>query len=291
MMRLPDFYLVLKSDIEKIEHELEKSVATEQPVLNKGYMVALIPICNLQNKVISSQHLGTTLITTELNEIVYSKENEMFSNKQIIDLVEQRGRTGQFQTENFQETYTVTFRVSDYNGWTYINVVPLNELKNSSKAIGWFTIIVCLLIILFHLIVTKVISGKLYRPIQRLNKTIHSSIDTSDRDEFTRIEQHILSISKQNKDLEERSRTQKYRLNQFFVSKLIQGKTNKEEIKRNIEGHKEWNWFTVVAIQIDSLENSKFKPEDKDLLLFSINTIVEEIIEEKMRTKWMLEMI
>lgn len=36
MMRLPDFYLVLKSDIEKIEHELEKSVATEQPVLNKA---------------------------------------------------------------------------------------------------------------------------------------------------------------------------------------------------------------------------------------------------------------
>lgn len=35
-MKLADFYLLLKSDIEKIENELEKSVATKQQVLNQA---------------------------------------------------------------------------------------------------------------------------------------------------------------------------------------------------------------------------------------------------------------
>src|SRR5699024_6558229 len=91
----------------------------------------------------------------------------------------------------------------------------------------------------------------------------------------------INKMLNQNVQLELKLQGQIGQLKQFFMARLVQGKVNKEELQSRIASanyNNYWKRLAILSIQIDSLNEAKHKPDEEDLLLFTINTMIEEII-------------
>ena len=85
----------------------------------------------------------------------------------------------------------------------------------------------------------------------------------------------------QNDQLESKLQGQIVQLKQFFMSRLLQGKLTDQELPNKLASfnyNQSWKRFSVLALQIDSLEDTKYHVDNEDLLLFTINTMVEEMI-------------
>ncbi|UOQ86783.1 helix-turn-helix domain-containing protein [Gracilibacillus salinarum] len=253
----------------------------------KGYVIAMLPLCELNKRISVDDEKGMTIIVNEQSEVVMSHGDdslgETFLKNQLLEKIDSRDQS-QFYMPLNKKSYLVTYRRSNYNSWIYINLVKLDEIKESSHSIGLFTLMVCF-IILFGLIIVAIIgSGKLYAPIGRvilsLKEKTEDSTGSNFRDELVEIENHIQLISAKNETLEGKMKSQHRQLNQFFVNKLIQGKATEKEINdRMIEGENEE--YTVISIRIDSFKDTEFIHQDQDIILFAIQSIVEDVIDQK----------
>ncbi|MGP4039777.1 AraC family transcriptional regulator [Gracilibacillus sp. D59] len=258
-------------------------------VNNKGFIAAVIPVCDLQDRMLMEENNGSTIVLNENNQMIFNSENQKnhsLENHPVIDAIKQNNQIqNQFHFDYNNEKYTVTYRVSNYNGWTYINLIRLNDLKESSYAIGWFTLIICLVIVSGLIIVAIIGSGKLYKPIQQIIHIMKLPNDNSEsRDEIGEITKQIHTILDKNQTLEDRVQSQKDQLHHFFMNKLILGNVTESEINEKLPiQNKNVQWFTVMLIKIDSLEGTRFTDNDNDIILFSINTIMNELISEERR--------
>ncbi|SFL57954.1 Helix-turn-helix domain-containing protein [Gracilibacillus orientalis] len=260
-------------------------------VHNKGFITAIIPTCDLQERILMEENNGSTIVLNENKQVVFNSEKKQINsleNHPVISAIQQNKQIqNQLHIDYNNEKYTVTYRVSNYNGWTYINLIRLNDLKESSYAIGWFTFLICLVIVLGLIIVAIIGSGKLYKPIQQIihiMKLPNEADNNKSHDEIEEITKQIHTILDKNQTLEERVKTQKDQLHLFFMNKLILGNITENEIVEKLP--KEINsehWFTVMLIKIDSLEGTRFTDNDNDVILFSINTIINELISEDNR--------
>src|SRR5699024_7248766 len=100
-------------------------------------------------------------------------------------------------------------------------------------------------------------------------------------DEFSMIEKRITHMLKQNDQLESKLQGQVAQLRQCFMARILQRKINKTELPTKLNTfnfNKDWKKYSIITIQIDGLEDSQYRTEEEDLLLFTINTMVEELI-------------
>src|SRR5699024_11774806 len=68
---------------------------------------------------------------------------------------------------------------------------------------------------------------------------------------------------------------------QFYIARLLQNKIESSELSSKLTTFnysQSWKRCSVLAVQIDSLEDSRYHPGDEDLLLFTINTMMAEHI-------------
>ena len=68
------------------------------------------------------------------------------------------------------------------------------------------------------------------------------------------------------------------------MARLLQGNINNEELPNKLLsfGYTPiWKEFSVLALQIDSIEDTEYHVDNEDLLLFTINTMIEELIPNK----------
>ncbi|QGH33705.1 helix-turn-helix domain-containing protein [Gracilibacillus salitolerans] len=261
-------------------------------VNNKGFTAAIIPICDLQERILMEENNGSTIVLNENKQVIFNSEvnqnSHSLENHPVIDAIQESNQIqNQLHIDYDNEKYTVTYRVSNYNGWTYINLIRLNDLKESSYAIGWFTFIICLVIVLGLIIVAIIGSGKLYKPIQQIiqiMKLPHEADNNKSRDEIGEITKQIHTILDKNQTLEERVQSQKDQLHHFFINKLLLGNVTENEINEKLPTEiNSGRWYSVMLIKIDSLEGTRFTENDNDVILFSINTIINELISEDRR--------
>ncbi|MGN8646543.1 AraC family transcriptional regulator [Gracilibacillus sp. HCP3S3_G5_1] len=258
-------------------------------VHNKGFIAATLPICDLQDRMLLEENNGSTIVLDENNQVVISSEQSQIhslENHPITEKIQQHHQVhNQMHIDYNNEKYTVTYRISNYNGWTYMNLIRLNDLQASSYAIGWFTFIICLVIVLGLIIVAIIGSGKLYKPIQQIIHLMKLPNDNrKSQDEIEQITKQIHTILDKNQTLEERVQSQKNQLQLFFINKLIMGNVTENEIKEKLAPEINHNhWYTVMLIKIDSIEGTRFTNNDHDMILFSINTIINELLDENER--------
>ncbi|MGG1516489.1 helix-turn-helix domain-containing protein [Paenibacillus oryzisoli] len=150
--------------------------------------------------------------------------------------------------------YNLIYSRSVYNGWTYATFVSVEAMNRESKAIQWFTLIVCALVLAAGVIVSLLGSRRMYIPILRL----------------------YLS----EKQLSSELQYKRSQLQDFFIMKLYLGEVHQDELEdKLLLGGETWNSLRVIVVQIDTLEGSKYEKKDKDLLLFAVNNIVTELIQ------------
>src|SRR5699024_2568278 len=114
--------------------------------------------------------------------------------------------SGQYNVIKNGNDFNVTFRKSQYNDWTYLSMVEIDELNKQSSSIGWLTLFICIMMIIGILIVGFIVSRRLYKPINRLAVTVSDSItdilDHDKHDEFDVIETHMRHMFDQNDQLQ-----------------------------------------------------------------------------------------
>lgn len=261
-----------------------------------GVGVAYIPICNFSDILTGHLDSETIIVLNEHNQVVghsdFKNIGSDFTDKSFVSTLDSyEGNNGQFNITRDDGEYNVTYRTSPYNSWKYISMIQVNELNKETRSIGWFTFIICSTMIIGICFFALIMSRKLYEPINRLAETVSNSFSDSldghkDKDEFNLIEKQIRHMLDENDQLELKLQGQVGQLKQFFMARLLQGKMNVAELRGKVTSfnyNDSWKRFSILTIQIDSLEDSRYHPDDEDLLLFTINTMIEELIPVKNR--------
>ncbi|MDX5474177.1 MAG: AraC family transcriptional regulator [Bacillaceae bacterium] len=264
-----------------------------------GLAIASIPTCHISQLLSKNISNNEDIMILDNNFRVLAHNNtsligKSFSNFSFVEsLVEESFQpSGQYTSSIDSMIYTITYHKSDYNGWFYLSMIPNSELQKEANAIGLVTLAVTLVVLSGCLFFSWYGSKKLYEPISQLYETISISIKGTNlqkqphKDEFELIGDRIHIMLDENKELETKIQGQVDQLKHLFMVRLLDGQLSEEELLMKYLSYKypaKWNQLYALCLQIDSLENTKFTLEQKDLLLFTINNIIDDVIPDNER--------
>lgn len=213
--------------------------------------------------------------------------NEMPGIEQLTSELENRHSeaSNQFNISLNGEEYSIIARQSSYNSWTYVSAISIKEITKDSRSIGWMTLGACLLMLLSIGSLALFGSRSFYQPIRQLASALGIKPDDSQKakvkDEFTLIGLRLQSMLQKEYKLSEEVAGKVREMRQFFVLKLLRGEERKSQLPAKLTEYgfpEDWLWHAVIAIQIDSLDDSRYQEEDRDLLLFAIANITAELV-------------
>jgi AraC-like DNA-binding protein len=268
-----------------------------------GLAVVSIPSCELNQWFSFDNDHEALLVLDEDRNVVSTIHPQLLGDdtQAAIEMLIQGTQSsealfGRFAVTLGTDSYIASFRQSDFNNWLYLSVVPLQEITNSSRAIGWFTLILCFVLLLLSFLLSWVGSHTIYRPVQRLFNFVSQHTQAkpakAQNDEFEYIREQIGSVILAKTELETKQISQMEQLKSYFISKLIRGEASAAEIQektRLLAIPEHWRELVVLTLQIDSLDNTKYQEQDTDLLLFGIHNIVDETLAAEDRLAPVLE--
>ena len=256
--------------------------------VKQGLAVSEIPACRLIEQM-SYDYRNESLLIADRNGNHFIHVNPELLGKADMekDVLGQIGASpageDQYPIKGAGENFSVTYKKSGYNGWTYVSLISIHELTKQSRAIGWFTALVCLILLVLALAVAWIFSNRLYGPVKKLFRfaSLAFQEDKSAKNGFEFIAQQIHRMMDMNSRLEHRLQEQVEQLKILFMMKLFRNELDSKGIEYKLESlgySRRWSRLTVIVAQFDSLEGTRFTERDNDLLLFAVNNIVEEMI-------------
>ncbi|KKI92476.1 hypothetical protein WQ54_08860 [Bacillus sp. SA1-12] len=277
----------LKEEKVKNEIKLVKQTPYYQSSKN-GVLIVHIPLKALTSLLYKQAESSPIYIYSQDGTLIYqSDSDEQAINQKIInDLThDHQGQTSVIPVDiQGVGQYKVAYAKSGYNGWIYLTKISDSEFSEAMKP----TIIGTVLMSVFMLIVTVIIayvsSDYFSKPIRELQKFIPKMQRNEYRDEFELIGKSIREVMNKNQSLEHIITSQYEQLKTLFMLNLFHGRMNEQEISEQLQAFKysqNWQYLYVLAIQFDHLDNKNYTRKDKDVLLFSINQLVSEIIGEE----------
>lgn len=263
-----------------------------------GLAIVEIPSCYLANVLTASNEKEQIMILdNQFNVIAHNDQSLIGTSYADLPYVESLNFSaiepaGQMTATLNNTDYMITYRKSAYNDWLYLSLISNEELKKEANAIGFFTLYVSLSVMAGCILFSWYGSKKLYKPISQLYKSIMANMKTTSLqkqthgDEFEAIGDRIHHVLDENKELEIKVQGQVDQLKHLFMVRLLEGKLGEEELLKKYLSYsfnENWQQLCILTLQTDSLENTKYVAEQKDLLLFTINNIIEDLIPEDRR--------
>lgn len=262
------------------------------PLTNRPRELLVIEISDseLQSKLARNGQWGERyVLDREGNDILSIANRKGYEaiNGQIAQTVRNSEQEqGFFNAKVGNRDVAVTYRVSSYTGWVYVNVVSIDEITKQTRKIAVLTWTVCGImfaaVALFSFYGTK----RMYSPIRRLLEFTKgmepASQSQPNKDEFSFIEERLRTLSDTGKQLQQQVRGQYVQLKEFCVMKLFSGQMSESDFSYRMGMYgfpTEWKRLGVLTLQIDTLENTRYREHDRELLMFAINNIVGELIE------------
>lgn len=211
--------------------------------------------------------------------------SSMLDQSYLKPLLETKEAFGQYAAKLDGETVTVTFRKSSYNSWNYVSVASNDQVNEQNKIIGWITLLVCMVILLVTLIIAWFGSKKMYSPIQSIYTVltrIPSSVDEGKPNgELQVIGERVDYLIRNQSLIMNELKGQQVQLKEFFMQKLFSGTIQPADFEEKLSLYgldKPWHTMCVVAIQIDTLKDTRYEEANRDLLMFAISNIVGELV-------------
>ncbi|MBE1445887.1 helix-turn-helix transcriptional regulator [Paenibacillus sp. OAS669] len=221
---------------------------------------------------------------------VLNREHEPFlaspgSGEQHYRILQQMPKWDNAEGYFEKDRMAVNYRVSANYGWSYISVVSIDEITKASKKIAFITANVCLIIIVIIAGAAFYGTRRMYKPIRRLFIIMEQfGVETPNlkkKDEFAFIEDRFQVLFNTRKQMQQQLIAQRLQVKEHLLLKLFMGQVSESEFlfKRETYGFAErGKALGVLALQIDSLEGTRYSESDKELLLFAINNIVGELL-------------
>ncbi|ASA22409.1 AraC family transcriptional regulator [Paenibacillus donghaensis] len=233
---------------------------------------------------------GADILGSDSNKKWYEEINLAVVNQLESDPEQQQGI---LNTRLDGKEVAVLYSASNYNSWTYISVVAVGELKKETKKIAGLTMLVCLTILLIVVAVAMYGSRRMYRPIGNL-LNVARELDSSNldqrlprnRDDLEFIKCSIQSLAGSRDRLEQQIIGQTSHLKEFFVLKLFTGQISENDnlFRSDIYGFPAgWRRLGVLALQIDNLQETRCREEDRELLLYAVSNIAQEVLPASLR--------
>jgi two-component system response regulator YesN len=120
--------------------------------------------------------------------------------------------------------------------------------------------------------------GRLFEVTKEINKEYG---EAQERDEFSYIEERFRTIFSRGNQLQQQVKGHFTQLREFIIMKLFMGQISESEFmeKSGMYGFPQgWGKLGVLSLQIDTLQDTRYRESDRDLLLFAINNIVGELV-------------
>ncbi|MEK3720421.1 helix-turn-helix domain-containing protein [Paenibacillus sp. FSL H8-0034] len=279
--------------VSKVIRMVYKVPVVPSIVQPKGLLIVEIANSEFKELLSSNNKLGEVFLLDRDGYDFLAEGNTDGSNREIHAMVAERiiatnEETGFFNADVNGRTLGVTFRASPYNGWMYVSAVSIKDITQQSRKIAWITFIACSIIFVLVALFALYGSRKMYSPIKRLFEfTKQIEVEGQDnKDELLSIEQRFSTLFSTERKLQQQVIGQFSQLKEFFMLKLFAGQLSDSEFayRSQIFGFPtEWKRLGVLAVQIDSLQETRYQEHDKELLLFAINNIAGEIISKEER--------
>lgn len=277
-------------------HKIPMLPQTDKP---QGLVVVHISASDIREALITDHsssrnyildHTGADILATSEVQEKYGEINRVIADKLGA---EPENKHGLFHTRLGNEEVAVIYRSSGYNGWTYASVMSISKLTSETGKIKQLTLIVCVSILLIVLAAAFYGSRRMYRPIQHLldvakGMNHHGNAQSSQprNDDLEFIKVSMLSLADSRNQLEQQILNQAGHLKEFFVLKLFTGQLSENDYLFRSEMYgfpTGWKYLGVLALQIDNLQQSKYQEQDRELLLYAVNNIAQEVLPSRFR--------
>jgi two-component system response regulator YesN len=254
-----------------------------------GLFVVQIPIYYINDLNTPDTKLGTMMILDSNYQVLAHGNTNMLGRdlselSYINDIRNSTEDNSYFKTRIDNNDIGVIYRKSSYNGWIYLYVVSIRDITKDSRTIGWTTFLTCVVIIVLTLIVALFGSNRMYSPVRRLFETaLGKGKSNKGMDEFQLITERLNKLVSTHSQLSGQISVQMHQLKDFFAIRLFQGAINAKEIREKLAVYNhpsDWKQLCVLVLQIDTIEGTRYREEDTDLLMFAINNIICDLIPE-----------
>lgn len=179
----------------------------------------------------------------------------------------------------------VSFYKSDFNDWIFVGISPINTLTKSTNNILIKAIYASLFIILFGILISFLVSRRIYSPVEKLIKHIKSTKGIElkgNEDEMSILNKAFNIILKQNKNLIDGSGNNKKDQLEKYISNLISGQTVNDVDKTITEEFFTSNCFICAIIVIDQYKN--FTKAYEQVQQLYMKTMISQVIVDILKT-------
>ncbi len=265
-----------------------------------GILIIDIPIKSLSSLIYKHSETSPMFIYSQDGTLLFQSnagdQAESGIHKKTVDtlLNGHREQTGIFDVKSEDEKYKVAYSRSGYNGWIYVSKISSTEFSKAMKPTIISTVLMSVFMLVVMIIIAYVSSDYFSKPIRELQKYIIPKMPKDGmKDEFELIGNSVREVMEKNQSLETIVTSQHEQLKTLFMLHLFHGRMNEREIAEELKDHqytRDWGSLYVLAIQFDQLDSREYTRKDKDLLLFSVNQIVSEVIDaEKQLTPTVID--
>lgn len=236
---------------------------------------------------------GVLYILDEQQQLIVRqlKDESEQTAAQVWEAIRARSPDRQVDTVNVDgRGYSVVRLTSDFNNWSYITVMPTDQLMNRVNQSRLLFNCTVAIVFVLGLAMAFAFSLRNYRPLQKLVQmlSLHHPIEAmpAKADELTRISYAFGEVTKQNAGLMYRLSSQTSSLKDQYLLSLLRGKIKSAEELEELAGPSSLQldkpFFAVLLFLID--DYGKFQANNsesmQDIVKYSLLKVVEELSAE-----------
>jgi AraC-like DNA-binding protein len=231
---------------------------------------------------------------------VVSHSDKNLINKSIIDrpyirsILDSADLTGYLISDTEAGSQMFSYYKSEFNDWIYIGVMPMDNLFGKTNALIGRILLILLGLILAGLIMSYAFSSRMYNPVKKLMLDIQERKGIDFRaggDEMAILSRVFDSLSRQEDTLSNELEKNKQKLQDKYITDLLDGNLEKAGLGENRTGVEFTNkYFISVLIAIDRYDtfSDKYSPDQQYYMKMMILKTCEEITEPFFQTRGVL---
>lgn len=178
------------------------------------------------------------------------------------------------------ESYLAANAKSDYNGWEYLIFASVSDLNKSMKNVLVFLAFTVISMALLDLVMIRVMSRKLYSPIDEIDSTIRKNLNVPYAG--GELLDNLKELIKNNVEMNKEILINRENSKQMFLKRVYLGElpnVNREEFfSYGIELPEEPSLYYVMLIHY----NTEFQSEsDRQLYCFILDNIVRDLLDQR----------
>ncbi len=255
-----------------------------------GLVTVNVPMTELGKRLTGGGQLGAMIVLDAEGNILFHPNTEQIGTNvrdqaYYQQLLNRQDAEGVFSNKIDDVKVAVIYNRSLYNNWTYISLTPLESLTVESDKIKVYTIMSVAILIVLVVITSLVVSLRMYSPINRIYRFMKPEAKHAGN-ELSFIGDQVIDMAKSQTRLAGQVESLNRQAREFYVYKILLGSIKSDELEDNLEKYNypvDWEQWCLIALQIDTLEETQYADTDLDLLLYAIHNMVEEIIPSGMR--------